>query len=272
MVGFEIPSDNSERTSKKSSNAGKLIIPGIVISIVLVIGSVFMLSQGKTNPSTMTSPVATSSGEPSSGFTFNAQKKSLHFVSSTPSHESILAASPINVVIDFNFDLGSKSFIKITKDSVDYTEGKTSIDSSKLTLRQAVKSNLPDGLYTVTYDACWPDNTCHDGAFQFAVDRSKAASFQDETGKSEVTVQMKDIAFKPLSLKISRGAKVTWVNDDSVGHYVNTDSHPAHSYFESQNSRLIGPGQSYTVTFDKAGAFPYHCSAHTAMTAQIIVI
>ena len=272
MVGFEIPTGSSELPSKKSSNVGKLVIPGIVLSTLLVIGSVFMLTQGKTSPSTMTSPIATNSSPVGSGFTFSVQKKSLHFVTSTPSHGSILAASPINIVIDFNFDLGSKSIIKVTRDGASFTEGSTTIDSSKLTLRQALKADLPDGLYQVTYDACWPDNTCHDGAFQFAVDRSKAAGYQDETGKSEVTVQMKDISFKPLSLKISRGTKVTWVNDDSVGHYVNTDSHPAHSYFEAQNSRLIDPGKRYTVSFDKAGVFPYHCSAHTSMTAQIIVI
>lgn len=273
MVGFEIPNNTPSSVPPKSAtNLGKIVLPSLVVAGALVVGAVYFMTQGKTSPSTMTSPIATNQATTRSGITFSPQKKSLHFVTSTPSHESVLAASPINVVIDFNFDLGSKSFIKVSKDGVDYTEGVTSIDSSKLTLRQTLKADLPDGLYQVTYDACWPDNTCHDGAFQFAVDRTKAAGYQDETGKSEVTVQMKDIAFKPLSLKVSRGTKVTWVNDDSVGHYVNTDSHPAHSYFETQNSRLIDLGKSYSVTFDKAGAFPYHCSAHTSMTAQIIVI
>lgn len=272
MVGFEIP-NNSAPTApqKQAANLSTLVIPGVFIALVLVAGAAYFMTQSKNSQAPLTSPIATDSGT-AQKFTFSPQKKSLHFVTSTPPHESVLAAPPINIVIDFNFDLGSKSLIKVTKDSVDYTEGKTTIDPSKLTLRQALKPDLLDGLYTVTYDACWPDNTCHDGTFQFVIDRTKAANYQDETGKSEVTVRMKDISFKPLSLKVSRGTKITWVNDDTVGHYVNTDSHPAHSYFEAQNSKLIEPGKSYTVAFDKTGAFPYHCSAHTAMTAQIIVI
>ncbi len=130
----------------------------------------------------------------------------------------------------------------------------------------------PDGQYKVTYNACWPDRSCHDGQFEFAIDRTRASSYQDLTGKSEVTVKMSEIKFQPQNIKISRGTKVTWVNDDSVEHYVNTESHPAHTYFPTQNSRALTLGQSFSVTFEKAGAYPYHCSAHgSVMMGSILV-
>ncbi|MBI2594270.1 hypothetical protein HYW39_01075, partial [Candidatus Curtissbacteria bacterium] len=65
---------------------------------------------------------------------------------------------------------------------------------------------------------------------------------------------------------------VVWVNNDSVEHYVNTDSHPAHTYYLEQNSRVLGQGDTYSLTFNTEGIYPYHCSAHEAsMKASILV-
>ncbi|MFC1988571.1 VOC family protein [Chloroflexota bacterium] len=64
---------------------------------------------------------------------FGTPKKSPHWESNTPGHESMLAAVPINVVIDFNFDLGPGSAISITNDGKEYATGDTIIDDNKLT-------------------------------------------------------------------------------------------------------------------------------------------
>lgn len=205
-------------------------------------------------------------------FTFENQKKSAHFETSTPTHEAVLAGVPINIVIDFNFDLGGGSEISIKKDGKEYGTGDTTIDKSKLALRRDMESGAPDGLYSVTYKACWPDKSCHDGAFQFAIDRASADLFDDFTDQKVVEVKIEGSDFTTRDMKISKGTKVTWVNEDPVEHYINTDSHPAHTYFLEQNSRALGKGDSYSVTFSEVGIYPYHCSAHAdSMIGNILV-
>ncbi|MDI6816357.1 MAG: hypothetical protein QME41_04070 [Actinomycetota bacterium] len=66
---------------------------------------------------------------------------------------------------------------------------------NKLTL--AMDPSAPDGLYTVEYNACRPDESCHDGNFQFAIDRSLSGAFDDQRGDPEVSVVLVDITIKP---------------------------------------------------------------------------
>lgn len=227
-------------------------------------------------PSTTTTPTtnqATTNASPAgSPFAFGQPTKSAHYESNTPAHGATLAAVPTNVVIDFNFDLTTTSSISVTKDGVDYGAGATTVDTNKLALRRAVNASAPNGLYTVQYSACWPDTSCDEGSSQFAIDRSRAASATDLRGQSALTVRLKDIAFAPQTMLIGAGTTVTWVNDDAVEHYVNTDSHPAHTYFPTQNSRALAQGQTFEQTFTQPGVYPYHCSAHAdTMMATIIV-
>lgn len=222
-------------------------------------------------------PVRTSTGtQPTPGAqqkaSFANPKKGAHFETSTPEHASTLATVPVDVVINFNFDLAGNSKITIEKDGKDYGVGGTSFDSNKLTMRRQMDQTAPDGVYTVKYDGCWPDKTCHDGHFQFAVDRGLLRSYQDMKGQKTITIKMSQIKFQPMNLRVSPGTQVTWVNDDAEIHYVNTDSHPAHTHVPSLNSKALAKGQSYSFTFDKVGAYPYHCSAHAAdMTGSLVV-
>lgn len=203
---------------------------------------------------------------------FENPKKGAHFETSTPEHASTLATAPVDIVINFNFDLADNSTIKIEKDGKDYSQGSTTFDSNKLTMRRQMDQSAPDGLYTVKYDGCWPDRTCHDGHFQFAIDRSLLQSYQDLTGQKTVTIKMSQIKFQPMDIRISPGTQVTWVNDDNETHYVNTDSHPAHTHVAALNSKALGKGASYSFTFEKVGAYPYHCSAHAASMIGSIVV
>ncbi|HYE22581.1 MAG TPA: plastocyanin/azurin family copper-binding protein [Verrucomicrobiae bacterium] len=248
----------------------------ILIVLIVIIAGGFLLAKnrGDNQGQNPTDNSNNTNSNDSSGmqFSFNTPKKSAHYESNTPEHGVVLADAPINVVINFNFDLAPPSAISITKDGKEYGTGDLVIDTNKLSMRRNLDTSAPDGLYKVTYNACWPDRSCHDGHFEFAMDRTKASSYEDMTNRKEVTIKMSDLMFKPHDIKITSGTKVTWINDEAVEHYVNTDSHPAHTYYLGQNSRALKQGETYSVTFTNKGAYPYHCSAHAnVMSGNIIV-
>ncbi len=258
----------------------------LVITLVLVVLALagFIAYQNKDTllpkanqrlPSRSNNSTSEPSSNPtaaSNSFQFSNPKKSAHYESNTPEHGSTLVGVPINIVINFNFDLALPSSISITRDDKEYATADTKIDTNKLAMRRSMESDAPDGLYTVNYNACWPDKSCHDGMFQFVIDRSKASSFKDMTAFNEVKILMADIAFEPQNIKIKKGTRVMWMNNDIVEHYVNTDSHPAHTYYPAQNSKALAKGDTYSLTFDTPGIYPYHCSAHEAnMMGSILV-
>lgn len=257
----------------------KLIIYGVVVLVVIAGIIALLLAKRSSEPEVafnteQQSVVEETSMEGNDALEvkFNKAKKSAHYETNTPAHGAVLAAPPVNVVIDFNFDLAAPSAISIKKDGKEYGQGNTIIDSNKLSMRRNFAADAPDGKYTVNYNACWPDQSCHDGNFEFTIDRTRASSYENMQGKSEVTIRMSEIMFTPKNIVISKGTKVTWINDEDAEHYVNTDSHPAHTYYPEQNSRSLAKGATYSVIFEKPGAYPYHCSAHAeSMVGNIVV-
>lgn len=194
-----------------------------------------------------------------------------HFVDSSPRHGQVFQQTPESIVINFNFNLHDKSSLTLTRDGAPVSVSKITIDANRLALRALLGAGGGDGLYLVVYSACWPDGSCHNGQFAFQVD-SKAASYVDMTGRSEVSVVMQDLKFSPAQIVVSKGTKVTWTNKELASHFVNSDPHPSHNTFVDLNSQAIDQGQSYSFTFSQAGEWGYHCSAHfPLMVAQIIV-
>ncbi|MBI2040326.1 cupredoxin domain-containing protein [Candidatus Microgenomates bacterium] len=251
----------------------KLVVGIIIAILATILGGFFLIGNKSTpSPSPELTPPQESTQTLDTTTRFSDPKKSAHYESNTPEHGSVLAGVPINVVINFNFDLTPPSSISITKDGKEYGIGETIIDSNKLSLRRGMDSNSLDGIYNIIYKACWPDKSCHDGNFQFKIDRRQSSVYIDMTGQKQVTINLKNIAFDPRYVKISKGTKVTWVNDDDVEHYINTDSHPAHTYYPDQNSKALKNGDQFSLVFNQPGIYPYHCSAHAdVMSASILV-
>lgn len=246
-------------------------------ALLAIAGTCFLF--GKSGRETVNQPNTakntipkTSPMSESKEFNFENPKKSAHYESNTPVHGAMLAGVPVNVVIDFNFDLAPPSAISIKMGGKEYGIGETMIDANKLAMRKNMDPASPDGLYDVVYNACWPDGSCHDGKFQFMVDRSLAGSFTDLRGQKEVFIKMKNISFSPKEIRISVGTKVTWIQEDDAEHFVNTQTHPAHTYFLAQNSRGLKLGDTFSVIFDRPGIYPYHCSAHASVMTGIILI
>jgi plastocyanin len=195
-----------------------------------------------------------------------------HFASSTPAAGSRLASVPVNIVIDFERDLDTGSDIRVTSQGRDWGSGGTTIDAGGLALRREFNAEAPAGEYEVTYRACFVNGGCQNASYRFSVDPALASEYADQTQKGEVEIVMQNTSFVPPQIRISRGTKVTWVNRDTMDHYVNTDSHPAHTYYLKQNSRAIVQGDSYSTTFDTPGIYPYHCSAHAAQMRGSIIV
>ncbi len=255
----------------KESNFSFWLIIVVVGIFVVTVFLLFNPNQNKERGAGET--ITINEGKPeATTITFNRTKKSAHYESNTPTHGAVLSGVPVNVVIDFNFDLTLLSEISIKKDGKEYGTGETIIDPSNLTMRKSMGSSAPNGLYDVTYKACWADGSCHSGNFQFVIDKTSAESFRDMRGKSEVTIDMLDISFQTQKIRISKGTKITWINKDSVIHTVNTDAHPSHTYFLPQNSRNLKKGDTFSVTFDKSGIYPYHCTPHAGRMIGTILV
>jgi plastocyanin len=72
-------------------------------------------------------------------------------------------------------------------------------------------------------------------------------------------------SFSPNPVEVKVGETVTWVNDDSARHTVTSKD----GIFDSG---IMGKGQSFSFTFDKAGEYPYFCEPHPNMVGTVVVI
>lgn len=103
-----------------------------VIGLVLVLSStVTGCSRESTGTGTGASAAPVDSEAPSTQpgegqkFVFGTPKKAAHYESNTPAHGMVLSAPPINVVIDFNFDLAPPSRMSIMSNGKEYGTGET---------------------------------------------------------------------------------------------------------------------------------------------------
>lgn len=77
------------------------------------------------------------------------------------------------------------------------------------------------------------------------------------------TVNIRDLSFRPGTLKINRGTKVVFANRDSVTHTAKRRG--------SFATGRIAPGKSVSVRFKSSGTYAYHCTIHTFMRGKIVV-
>jgi plastocyanin len=84
---------------------------------------------------------------------------------------------------------------------------------------------------------------------------------------SAVTVE--GFAFRPRTLEIKAGEKVTWTNNDDVTHTVTSGTPDQRT--GDFNQALQGKGAKFEVTFAKVGTFAYFCSRHNSMRGEIVV-
>ena len=74
----------------------------------------------------------------------------------------------------------------------------------------------------------------------------------------------------PFNVSISAGEEITWSNDDSAAHTVTSGS-PSDGPDGNFDSGLFMAGETYSVTLDESGEYPYFCMVHPWMLGTITV-
>ncbi len=86
----------------------------------------------------------------------------------------------------------------------------------------------------------------------------------DATGEKDATVRMVDACFTATVTTVDPGQPVTFANTDlGVTHNVGGNQW---GHFED-----MVEGDTFTVTFDEAGVYPFACNYHPGMTGAILV-
>ena len=67
--------------------------------------------------------------------------------------------------------------------------------------------------------------------------------------------------YSPLNLEIPVGTTVTWVNEDSVPHNVQSQDESG-KVTDVFNSPMLNTGDRFEFTFEEEGIYKYHCSWH----------
>lgn len=76
-------------------------------------------------------------------------------------------------------------------------------------------------------------------------------------------VMMMNYAYSATTLTVRVGDTITWTNHDDAPHDVVAGGF---------RSPLLQKGQSWTFTVSAAGTYPYYCSVHPDMRAQVVVL
>ncbi|WP_048097368.1 cupredoxin domain-containing protein [Candidatus Nitrosopumilus salaria] len=76
--------------------------------------------------------------------------------------------------------------------------------------------------------------------------------------------------YLPLNLEIPVGVTVTWVNDDSVPHNIQSQDDSG-KVIDIFNSPPLNTGDRFEHTFDEEGVYKYHCSWHPWRVGLITV-
>src|SRR5881398_2534430 len=87
----------------------------------------------------------------------------------------------------------------------------------------------------------------------------------DTASSKQNTIEIKDFAFKPQTLTVMSGEKLTWINRDEEPHTVVSVEK------QFKKSTALDTDQEFTVVAGSPGTYGYFCSVHPKMTGSIVV-
>ena len=102
------------------------------------------------------------------------------------------------------------------------------------------------------------------------VDWSKPTAQLAAMAQEQVGADIKTFQFQPKAIEVKAGTTVTWTNRDAIEHSVTAGAPGAPS--GDFDSGFFTQGRSFSVTFDKPGAYTYFCARHNSMRGTVTVV
>jgi plastocyanin len=102
------------------------------------------------------------------------------------------------------------------------------------------------------------------GFISMAGVRGSQASAQDKMPNA-IELKIDNFSFGPMTLTVAAGTTVTWTNNDDVPHTVVSEDKTTF------RSKALDTGDKFSYTFTKPGKYPYFCSVHPKMVAEVVV-
>ena len=87
-----------------------------------------------------------------------------------------------------------------------------------------------------------------------------------QASASGTAVDIVNFLFEPQEVSVPAGTKVTWTNSDDAPHNVQDLSE-----LNTPISPEMNKGDTFSITYPKAGSYPYVCGLHTYMTGTVKV-
>lgn len=113
--------------------------------------------------------------------------------------------------------------------------------------------------------ACGDDSDSGSDASSGGSDTTEAPAGDAGGATGGTEVEIVDFTFSPGELTVAAGDTVTWNAKDSSPHTVKPDGD------EAEESDDLVDGDSFEITYDEAGEYPYICGIHNYMTGTVIV-
>jgi plastocyanin len=106
------------------------------------------------------------------------------------------------------------------------------------------------------------------------------------TTTSEVIIKITTDGFEPKEVEISKGTKVTWVNEQSNPSWPASEVHPTHEVYPGSSIKKCGTpeqdkifdacrglnqGESWSFIFNEVGEWYYHDHLNPSLKGKIVV-
>jgi len=88
----------------------------------------------------------------------------------------------------------------------------------------------------------------------------------------ENIVTITSSGFSPQNITITVGESVTWVNEDTENHQIQSAVHPTHQLYPPFNTvGLLKSGEKKSLSFPESGTYKYHDHLNPSFTASVTV-
>ena len=87
----------------------------------------------------------------------------------------------------------------------------------------------------------------------------QSEALEQKVYSGEAVIRITDDGFNPQEIRITRGTKVSFVNESEVRRWPASDLHPTHTiYVAFDSQKPIAPGEEWRFVFEKTGKWNMH--------------